>query len=119
MAVTANAQYKISGTVIDDKNKPVRGANVYLDNTLDGGTTDSLGVFRFTTSEKGNQTIVASEVSHENGGLPIVITADISGLVLHMKANKAHDLDVVTITAGSFGASSDNNKTILTNDNFI
>ena len=113
MAAAANAQYKISGTVIDDKNKPVRGANVYLDNTLDGGTTDSLGVFRFTTSEKGNQTIVASEVSHENGGLPIVITGDVSGIVLHMKANKAHDLDVVTITAGSFGASSDNNKTIL------
>jgi hypothetical protein len=113
IAAAASAQYKISGTVIDDKNKPVRGANVYLDNTLDGGTTDSLGVFRFTTSEKGNQTIIASEVSHENAGQPIVIAGDVSGIVLHMKANKAHDLDVVTITAGSFGASSDNNKTIL------
>ena len=113
MAVTTNAQFKISGTVIDDKNRPVRGANVYLDNTLDGGTTDSLGIFRFTTSEKGNQTIVASEVSHENAGQPIVIAGDVSGIVLHMKANKVRDLDVVTITAGSFGASSDNNKTIL------
>jgi len=61
-AAVANAQYKISGTVIDNNGKPVRGANVYLDNTLDGGTADSMGIFRFTTSEKGNQSLVASEV---------------------------------------------------------
>jgi len=107
------AQYKISGTVIDDKNKPVKGANVYLDNTIDGGTTDSMGIFRFTTSEKGNQTIIASEVSHENAGLPIVIAGDMSGIVLTMKANKPHNLDVVTITAGSFDASNDKSKTVL------
>ena len=112
-AYNSNAQYKISGTVLDDKNKPIKGANVYLDNTIDGGTTDSTGVFGFTTSEKGNQSIVASEVSHTTGGLPLFITGDTSGIVLHLKANKTHDLDAVTITAGSFGASSDNSKTIL------
>jgi len=70
-------------------------------------------VFRFTTSEKGNQTLVASEVSHENAGQPIVITGDMSGIVITIKANKVHDLDAVVITAGSFGASSDNTKTVL------
>ena len=109
----SDAQYKISGTVMDTKNKPVKGANVYLDNTIDGGTTDSMGIFRFTTSEKGNQTIIASEIGHENTGLPIVITGDMSGIVLTMKTNAPHDLDVVTITAGSFDASNDKNKTVL------
>ncbi len=108
----AHAQYKISGTVLDTKDRPVRNASVYLDNTLDGGTTDSLGIFRFTTSETGNQTIMASEVGHENAGLPIVISGDMSGIVLHMKA-KARDLDVVVITAGSFEASNDKTKTVL------
>ena len=112
-AQTVSAQYKISGTVLDDKGKPVRGANVYLDNTLDGGSTDTLGVFRFTTSEKGNQTIMATEVSHETAGIPIVITGNMDGIVLRMKSNKAHDLDAVTITAGSFDATTDKNKTIL------
>ena len=112
-AGVANAQYKISGTVLDNNDKPVRGANVYLENTIDGGTADSMGIFRFTTSEKGNQTIVASEVSHENAGLPIVITGDVSGIVIHMKINKVRDLDVVTITAGSFDASNDKSKTVL------
>ena len=113
IAATAGAQFKISGTVVDNNGQPVRGANVYLDNTIDGGTTDSMGIFRFTTSEKGNQAIVASEVSHETAGLPIVITGDMSGIVLHMKANKAHDLDAVTITAGSYDASNDKSKTVL------
>ncbi|MFI5196605.1 MAG: carboxypeptidase-like regulatory domain-containing protein [Chitinophagales bacterium] len=112
-AYISYAQYKISGTVLDDKNKSIKGANVYLDNTIDGGTTDSMGVFRFTTSEKGNQTIVASEVSHRLSGLPIVITGDMSGIVLHLKANAAHDLDAVVITAGSFEASNDKSKTVL------
>jgi len=112
-AATAIAQYKISGTVVDNNGRPVRGANVYLDNTLDGGTTDSMGIFRFTTSEKGNQSIVASEVSHETAGLPIVITGDVSGIVLRIQANKAHDLDMVVITAGSFDASNDKSKTVL------
>lgn len=113
ITAASNAQYKISGTVIDDKNKPVRGANVYLDNTIDGGTTDSMGIFQFTTSEKGNQTIIASEVSHETAGLPIVITGDTSGIILVLKAGKVHEMDMVVITAGSFEASNDKTKTVL------
>jgi hypothetical protein len=113
LVITANAQYKISGTVVDDKNKPVKGANVYLDGTIDGATSDSAGVFRFTTPEKGNQSIVASEISHATAGLPIVINGDVSGIVLTLKANKAYDMDAVVITAGAFEASSDKGKTVL------
>ncbi len=111
--ITANAQYKISGTVINNKNKPVKGANVYLDNTIDGGTTDSNGIFRFTTSEKGPQTIVASEISHSPAGQPINIDGDISGIVITLVANAPKDLDVVVITAGSIDATNDKGKTVL------
>ncbi|MCW3123743.1 MAG: TonB-dependent receptor [Flavipsychrobacter sp.] len=111
--IAAHAQYKISGTVVGDKDKPIKGVNVYLDNTIDGATTDSMGIFSFTTSEKGNQTIMATEMSHENTGMPIVISGDMSGIVLRMKSNKAHRLDEVTITAGSFDASNDKSKTVL------
>ncbi len=113
LTLNTSAQFKISGTVLDNKDRPVRGASVYLDNTLDGATTDSMGVFHFTTTEKGNQSIVASEVSHETAGLPIVITGDISGIVLHIKANATHNLETVVITAGSFEATNDKSKTVL------
>lgn len=106
------AQYKISGTVISDKNKPLRGINVYLDNTLDGGTTDSTGVFRFTTSEKGPQTLVASDMTYGNTGQPLEINGDVSGIVLTMKQSKGHDLGEVVITAGSMG-DNDKSKTVL------
>ncbi len=112
-SISSYAQYKISGTVIDEKERPVRGASVYLDNTIDGGTTDSSGVFVFTTGEKGNQTIIATEISHENAGMPIVINGDLGGIVLRMKSNKAHNLSDVVITAGSFEASNDKSKTVL------
>ena len=112
-AFAATAQSKISGTVVNEKNKPIRGANVYLENTIDGGTTDSMGVFRFTTDEKGNQTIVATEISHINAGLPITISADMSGIILTMKSAASHDLGEVVITAGSFDAGNDKAKTVL------
>ncbi len=111
-SMAAAAQVKISGKVVDDKDRPVAGASVSLDNTLDGSTTDSAGNFNFNTEEKGNQTIVATEVSHQNAGMPINVDKDVSGLILKMKGNKVHDLDQVTITAGSIEASNDN-KTVL------
>jgi len=108
----AFAQFTISGKVTDDKGKPVKGASVSLENTLDGTTTDSIGNFSFTTTEKGNQTIVATEVTHDNAGIPLNITADINNITLKMKGH-AHQLNAVTITAGSFEASNDKDKTVL------
>lgn len=98
---------------MSDKRKPVKGANVYLDNTIDGGTTDSNGIFRFTTSEKGQQTIVASEISHSTGGQPINIEGDVSGIVIVLKESAPKELDAVVITAGSFDATNDKSKTVL------
>lgn len=111
LASVSWAQSTISGRLVDEKGKPVPGASVYLDNTIDGGSSDSSGKFSFTTEEKGPQTLVATEVSHENGGLPINITGDMSGLEVKMKSS-SHQLDEVTITAGSIEAS-DRNNTVL------
>jgi hypothetical protein len=113
IAVTAQAQYKISGTVVSDKNKPIKGASVFLENTIDGGTTDSNGIFQFTTDEKGNQSIVAQEVGHATAGLPILINGDMSGIVLVLKKNASRDLEEVVITAGAIDASNDKSKTVL------
>lgn len=60
----ANGQVVISGKMTDLKNKPLRGASVSIKNSYDGSTTDSLGMFRFTTSEKGNMVLEASISGH-------------------------------------------------------
>ena len=80
LSLSSWAQSTITGKVTDEKGKPVRGASVYLDNTIDGATTDSLGAFSFTTEEKGPQTLVASEVAHENAGLPVTINGDLKDI---------------------------------------
>jgi hypothetical protein len=111
IAGTVYADVTISGKVTDEKGRPLRGASVSLLNTIDGASTDSIGNFKFTTSEKGLQTIVATEVSHENGGLPVNVDSSVSGISIRLKTN-AHLLEQVTISAGSFQASNAN-KTVL------
>jgi hypothetical protein len=111
LAGSSWAQSVLSGKVTEPNGKPVRGASVSLDQTIDGTTTDSLGNFSFTTEEKGAQTIVVTEPGHEPGGMPITINGNMDNIVLKIKA--VHKLDDVVITAGSFEASSDKNKAAL------
>ncbi|NDC42099.1 MAG: hypothetical protein EBZ77_11210, partial [Chitinophagia bacterium] len=87
--------------------------NVYLLNTIDGGTTDSNGYFDFTTTESGQQTLVASDVSYKDMGTPIYLTRDTTGIILRMLQGQVHDLEAVTITAGAYEAGSDKAKTVL------
>ena len=48
-------QVAISGKVTDNKNLPVRGVSITIKDTYDGGTSDSLGNFSFTTMENGSK----------------------------------------------------------------
>lgn len=108
-----HAQIPLRGTVTDRAGKPLKGASVYLENTLDGGTSDSTGHFSFTTTEKGFQTLSATRAGYEPGGTPLQ-TDTISPnttFVIRLKKS-ATDLEEVTITAGSFDAGS-SSKTIL------
>ena len=109
---TAVGQVTLSGKITDEKGKPVVGASVYLDNTLDGGSTDSSGAFRFKTTESGTQTLVVSAVGYSNAGKQVNVSADISDISLTIK-NTAKSLEEVTITAGAFEASNDKDKTVL------
>jgi hypothetical protein len=59
------AQTTINGKVTDAKGVAVIGANVYLEGTYDGSTTDDNGVFSFTTNETGTQTLKISYISYE------------------------------------------------------
>lgn len=102
--ISAYAQHTISGKVIGMDGAPLAGASVFLEGTIDGGTTNDEGVFSFTTEESGPQTLVANEVSHMDAGMPVNITGDLKGLVLKMKKD-ATQLENITVTAGSFEAS--------------
>jgi hypothetical protein len=58
------AQTTISGEVFNSKKEPVAGANVYLEGTYDGSTSDENGVFSFITTVKGTKTLLVSYLSY-------------------------------------------------------
>ena len=105
------AQTTISGKVTDSKNNPILGANIYLDGTYDGTSTNEKGIFSFKTSEKGTQTLVISFISFET----YIKTADVS-LLKNLKIKLRDDvnsLDAVVINAGIFEAGDNAKVTAL------
>ncbi|MEO9076133.1 MAG: carboxypeptidase-like regulatory domain-containing protein, partial [Gelidibacter sp.] len=63
--INSFGQITISGRVTDVKGLPIQGANVYLEGSYDGGTTDISGLFSFNTNEMGIKTLVVSFLSYE------------------------------------------------------
>lgn len=105
------AQTTISGKVVDRKNQPIIGANVYLDGTYDGATTNEGGQFLFRTDEQGTQTLIISFLSYESKR----ILDDVSKLHdLQIKLrDDVESLDAVVLSAGSFEANDNSKVSVL------
>ncbi|HEX9826649.1 MAG TPA: TonB-dependent receptor [Flavobacteriaceae bacterium] len=105
------AQHTINGTVTDTKGQPIVGANVYLEGTYDGATTDETGLFSFSTDETGTQKLIVSYLSYETRQ----IEGDVSTLkALQIKLRDNVDaLDAVVISAGTFEANDNSKVSVL------
>ena len=105
------AQTTISGKVTDNKNQPIIGANVYLDGTYDGATTNDEGNFSFETSETSTQVLIISYLSYETK----TIAGDVSTLKnLQVKLREdVNALDTVVISAGTFEANDNSKVSVL------
>jgi len=112
LVIFAHSQVKISGAIKLKDGEPVSGANLFLQGTYDGCTSDSLGQFQFKTEETGTHLLVASFVGYQTNGISLDIKdSDITGLSIVLK-EEASELDEVVINAGSFEAS-DKKKSVL------
>ncbi|WP_431136016.1 TonB-dependent receptor [Psychroserpens mesophilus] len=105
------AQTTISGKVTDTKNQAIFGANVFLDGTYDGATTNDDGYFSFETSETGAQVLTISYLSYETK----TIAGDVSTLNnLQIKLrDDVNALDTVVISAGTFEANDNSKVSVL------
>lgn len=104
-------QTTVSGVVKSKFGKPVIGANVYIDGSYDGASTDDQGSFQFETTEEGFQTLVISFVTFE----PFYYAADVTqmkDLQIEMKED-LNSLDAVVISAGSFRAGDNSKVSVL------
>jgi hypothetical protein len=102
-----SAQQIISGTVLNIKEVPLAGANVFLEGTYDGSTTDENGKFSFKTDETGTQTLIVSYVSFETFSMLGDVTY-MKDLIVKLRED-VNTLDAVVLSAGTFQAG-DNSK---------
>jgi len=105
------AQTNITGTITDQNEEPIVGANVYLEGTYDGASSDDNGSFTFETSETGSQTLVVSMLSFET----YMQIGDVSYLKdLKIELREAiNQLSGVTLTAGTFEAGDNSKVSVL------
>ncbi|KPM30236.1 TonB-dependent receptor plug [Croceitalea dokdonensis DOKDO 023] len=111
MLGTGLAQTTINGMVSDTKGNPIPGANVYLEGTYDGGSTNEGGAFAFVTTETGEQTLVISMIGYESH----MEIGDVSYLKnLQIKLVEAiNQLNGVTLSAGTFEAGDNSKVSVL------
>ena len=99
------AQTLVTGKIQDTKNEPVAAASIKLKESGEGARSDSSGVYRLLTKEKGKKTIEVSSVGYGTRRLSIVLNDSVINLDIVL-SNQAKQLgDVVVVSAGSFEAS--------------
>ncbi len=109
--VIAYSQTMVSGAVFNKNQEPVIGANVYLEGTYDGATSDERGNFEFSTSAEGIQALVISYMSYETQIITKEVT-ELSDLKVVLR-DDVNSLDTVVITAGTFEANDNSKVSVL------
>ena len=109
----AISQIRISGTIIGDRRKPLSGVSISIKDSYDGATSDSVGNFHFTTTEKGSLILTATYVGYKSYEQPITLTAGQPQDIKIELKEEISELNAVVITAGTFEASDEKKTTVL------
>lgn len=96
------AQTEISGKITDEKGVGIPGANIYLEGTYDGASSDENGNFKFNTSQIGTKNLIVSFLSYETFKKQIDV-ANFKKQTIKLKES-VNALDAVVVTAGTFEA---------------
>ena len=93
------SQTTISGTVVDQKGKAVAGANIFIEGSYDGTSSDEKGHFSFATSTSGKQTLVVSFLIFETSKTLITV-ANFQDQTIKLRESVT-SLDAVVVSAGT------------------
>lgn len=111
ISMSAGAQILIRGTVKDENNIPLTGANIYLKGTYTGATSDTNGYFSFSTSLMDTCILVVRFIGYETVEKSIVPDKKVISVDFHLKELQ-NELDMAVIIAGTFEAG-DKKKSVL------
>ena len=107
------AQISVKGSIADQRGNGVAYANVYLEGSYDGTTSDSAGYFEMLTYETGEQILAVSCIGFELFSMELLLGPADTLLRITLK-EKVSELNEVSITAGVFSAS-DKKKSVTLN----
>ncbi|HKL04149.1 MAG TPA: TonB-dependent receptor, partial [Cryomorphaceae bacterium] len=97
-----HAQKIISGTVSSKKTGTIPGANIWIQDTFDGSSSDASGRFSFTTSKSDSLVLVVSAIGY--APLELALSSQSKNLHISLKP-RVSQLNAVTITSGSIDIS--------------
>lgn len=101
------SQKHISGKVVNEKDLPLTGVNVFIEGTYDGITTNENGDFDFTTEVIGTQTLKLSLLGYDTLSKEITIESYVSQTYRILQ--NVNTIEAVVISAGTIKAG-DNSK---------
>ncbi|AWX45174.1 hypothetical protein HME9304_02184 [Flagellimonas maritima] len=92
--------------------RPIEFANIYIESTLDGSSSDKNGFFSFTTEAKGEVILVISSLGYKTVEKKLLLQDE--GIVLEIfLEEEENQLDEIVISAGTFEASEKKAGTIF------
>src|SRR6185295_2772440 len=103
IGVQLYSQTTIRGKLRDNKGKPIPGASVSIKDSYDGTVADSLGNYKFSTTEKGDHTITATNIGYKSFEQKITISSEPIIIDIMLK-EELSELKAVTVISGSFAA---------------
>ncbi|WP_026956260.1 TonB-dependent receptor [Algoriphagus vanfongensis] len=111
--VAVFSQTGISGKVLDEKNRPLPGVNIFIKGSYDGATSGEDGTFEFDTDAAGTQTLVYQLMGFKSQ--EFTIACDFSPIVFRDVSLREMitEMNAVTISAGAMQASDASKAVVL------
>lgn len=108
----SSAQTRITGIVSGPSGDAVPGANIIIEGTYDGTTTDARGNFEFTSAEQGPHRLIVRFIGYREHAEPITLGGGEILLSVSLR-EEVSELEAVTISAGDFSASDVSRRTVF------
>lgn len=97
----AQQKVNISGTVTDDNNQPLIGANVYINGTTIGTATNANGQFTLKNISTGNYQLCASYSGYKRYRKNIELKSSIEKLLISMEESNGNLGEIVVTGTGT------------------
>lgn len=105
------SQTTLSGKVVDQKGNPIPVANIFIEGSYDGTSSDEKGDFTFTTTTTGNQTLIVSSLIFETSKT-VIDVSNFKNKTIKLRESVT-SLDAVVVTAGTLEAGDKSRVSVL------